>query len=73
MIQPMHPFVVFLRDLWLHAKGLLCIIRRRHDSLEPIGHLTKKGFGPIPMFQCRRCAGIWIRESGARRLGARRG
>lgn len=70
--RPMHPFTIFLRDCLCHTKGILCIIRRHHDSKVPIGHLSKPGFRPVPMFQCRWCAGIWIQESGAKTLGARR-
>lgn len=72
LTTPMHPFTIFLRDLLCHAKGLLCIIRRHHDSIEPIGHLGKPGFRGVPMYQCRWCAGIWIKESGAKKIGGRR-
>jgi hypothetical protein len=68
---PMHPFVIFLRDLWFHAKGLLCVIRRRHVELVPVGDLTKRGFRGVPMYQCPRCASFWIKESGAKTIGGR--
>lgn len=72
LTTPMHPFVIFLRDLLCHTKGALCIIRRRHDSLEPIGMLDRNGFRPVPMYQCRWCAGFWIKENDAKKIGGRR-
>jgi hypothetical protein len=75
MIKPMHPFMIFLLDLWCWVKSLLCIIRRRHKDSRPVLEAKRAGkgvFRAVPMQQCAFCGTLWIRQSDAEKLGASR-
>lgn len=72
MIKPMHPFAVFLLDLWAWVKSLLCIIRRRHKDEIVIGALAKPGFRGVAMHGCRFCSTMYLKEDAARRFGGSR-
>ena len=72
MIKPMHPGLIFLLDLWLWVKAFLCLIRRHHHGSVRVSDVVRKGYRPIPMFQCRWCNQFYIREADAARTGGRR-
>jgi hypothetical protein len=64
---------LFLRDLWLHfIPGALCILWRSHRDPGLIGSFSKSGYRAAPLYQCRKCLMIYMKEEHAFRVGGRR-
>jgi hypothetical protein len=56
-----------LRDLKFHAIRTWCVLFG-HREMRFIGDFTRRGFKPLPAYQCPRCTEVVIKMTDAARL-----